>query len=206
MVKSELIDLMESGHALKDAVLEGDVVRVKELLELNTYDPNEQAKSGKTALHLASIRGYSEIMELLLNHGADPNIKDRNGNTPLHWCGHVESTDLLVGHGASLCVRNKMRKTPIQLAERRGVPQEVINHMNKLLKLQEADDMALVVDREKGRQTLFMDFCNGVGLKVFSLVVLVLLVCSLYIAYSVTGLAQQEKRILIDSSSKKIEL
>ncbi|CAI9731786.1 repeat domain-containing 46-like [Octopus vulgaris] len=207
MVTTDLLDIMERGHALKDAILDGDISKVKELLDLKTYDTNEQTNSGKTALHLAAIRGYSEIIELLLNHGANPNIKDRNGNTPLHWCGHIESTDLLVSHGASLSIRNKMHKTPIQLAERRGVPIEVLNHMIKLWKLQENDD-TVSVDSEKGYygQSLFMDFCNGVGVKVFSLVVLILLVCSLYIAYSVTGLAHHEKRILIDSTSSRVEL
>ena len=114
MVDSDLIDLMERGHALKEAVLDGDANRVKQLLSLNIYDVNEQSRSGKTVLHVAAIRGFAEIIEILLTiGGADPTITDRNGNTPLHWCGHVESIDLLVKCGASLQVRWEEKKKTV---------------------------------------------------------------------------------------------
>lgn len=210
MVGSDLIDLMERGHALKEAVLEGNSDRVKQLLALNIYDVNEQSRSsGKTVLHIAAIRGFSEIIDILLTiGGADPTITDRNGNTPLHWCGHVESIDLLVKYGASFQVRNKMRKTPVQMAERRGVSFEVLHHLRKLAELEDCDNVVVANTSERNYygQTIFMDFCNSVGLKVFTLVILVLLVCSLYVAYMITGFASTEKRILIDSTSSRIEL
>lgn len=104
--------------------------------------------------------------------------------------------------------RNKMRKTPVQMAERRGVSFEVLHHLRKLAELEDCDNVVVTNTSERNYygQTIFMDFCNSVGLKVFTLVILVLLVCSLYVAYMITGFASTEKRILIDSTSSRIEL
>lgn len=48
-------------------------------------DINTRSKTHfKTTLNLAIFRGYLEIVELLLNAGANVNIRDGHGNTPLH--------------------------------------------------------------------------------------------------------------------------
>lgn len=46
------------------------------------------ATVGKDFLHIAvkSKSTTKELVELLLNHGADPNSKDLTGKTPLHYC------------------------------------------------------------------------------------------------------------------------
>ena len=41
-------------------------------------------KFGQTALHLALARGMTNIAELLVSNGANPNIVDGDGNLPLH--------------------------------------------------------------------------------------------------------------------------
>ncbi|KAF3363139.1 hypothetical protein PHSC3_000325 [Chlamydiales bacterium STE3] len=46
-------------------------------------DLNYTNKEGKTALHIAAKDGTSGIVELLIEHGANPNIKDNDGLTPL---------------------------------------------------------------------------------------------------------------------------
>ena len=39
---------------------------------------------GKTPLHKAAEHGHKEILQLLLDQGGDPNLKDIDGNTPLN--------------------------------------------------------------------------------------------------------------------------
>ena len=48
-------------------------------------DPNFQNRLGTTALMMASAWGYTEIVRLLLENGADPNIGDEDGDTPLFY-------------------------------------------------------------------------------------------------------------------------
>ncbi|CAB0043600.1 unnamed protein product [Trichogramma brassicae] len=45
---------------------------------------NAQDKKGRTPLHLALSRGYNDLAALLLISGADPNLADLEGSTPLH--------------------------------------------------------------------------------------------------------------------------
>ena len=45
--------------------------------------PNLTYFNGKTALHLASEEGNTEIVKELLKYGANPNLKDHNGDTSL---------------------------------------------------------------------------------------------------------------------------
>jgi len=37
---------------------------------------------GETPLHAASRNGHTEVVRLLLEHGADPHARDRNDQTP----------------------------------------------------------------------------------------------------------------------------
>jgi uncharacterized protein len=54
-----------------------------------------------TGLHYAALNGHRAMVEYLLNHGADPNVKDdKVGSTAAGWAdygGHPEIRDLLTG-------------------------------------------------------------------------------------------------------------
>lgn len=54
------------------------IARGKDVLELNAQNHN-----GYTALHLAAQHGHSEIVQLLLEAGADPTTRNNEGRTPL---------------------------------------------------------------------------------------------------------------------------
>jgi ankyrin repeat protein len=52
---------------------------------------------------MEQVHCIGEIVELLLDGGADANVKDEKGETPLHKAasgGHLEVAKLLLDHGA----------------------------------------------------------------------------------------------------------
>jgi ankyrin repeat protein len=56
-------------------------------------------------LENAAARGYLKIAELLLEHGADVDLRGKDGSPPLRWAverGHADVVDLLLEHGAAL--------------------------------------------------------------------------------------------------------
>lgn len=66
---------------LATAIRDGDKNEVEKLLVVYRADPNmavgtEGVFSERTPLMMAAINGYSEIAQLLLEHGADPYIMD----------------------------------------------------------------------------------------------------------------------------------
>lgn len=65
--------------SLHEAVEQGNPARLKELVSQKDADLNARDEAGKTALHLATERGNSECVEILLNAGADPAAVDRDG-------------------------------------------------------------------------------------------------------------------------------
>ena len=96
------------GVAVIPASERGHTETVKYLLENTDINVNHVNNLGWTALLEAIILGdggrkHIEITELLLKHGADPNIADRNGVTPLMHARerkYKEIEDLLVKSGA----------------------------------------------------------------------------------------------------------
>ena len=60
------------------------------------------------------------MVEVLLRHGADPNLTDRLGNTALHLAActsHVPVVTLLLRTGTTLTTTDNNGRTPLQLAQ-----------------------------------------------------------------------------------------
>jgi ankyrin repeat protein len=66
--------LMRAGFEKRASV-------VKRLLEDDRVDVNRRGENGVTVLHLAVSEGQVEIVRLLVEHGADPQIKDNFDRT-----------------------------------------------------------------------------------------------------------------------------
>ncbi|ETM03608.1 hypothetical protein F442_00214 [Phytophthora nicotianae P10297] len=49
----------------------------------------------RTPLHWAAVSGALEVVDLLVEAGADPNFQDARGRTPLHWAARLNRTDVL---------------------------------------------------------------------------------------------------------------
>ena len=96
---------------LTRAVPQGNVELVNALLaagaDVNTVD----GRLGCSALHMASLLGYADISEVLIQAGASTGEKDERGNCPFDYAaryGHEDVARVLKDHG----VRGKMPAVP----------------------------------------------------------------------------------------------
>jgi hypothetical protein len=67
--------------------------------ELRGHDVDERDRDGRVALHFACAHGRLEVVQTLLQLGADTNIPDVNGQTPLHFAasaGHHDIVEVLI--------------------------------------------------------------------------------------------------------------
>ncbi len=68
-------------------------------------DVNAQDVSGETALAYASSRGFLPVVNILLENGADPNIGNKVGQTPLIKAAIKNRSDIaevLLANGAQM--------------------------------------------------------------------------------------------------------
>ncbi|XP_075526419.1 acyl-CoA-binding domain-containing protein 6-like isoform X2 [Dermacentor variabilis] len=128
-----------------DWTKEGCLERLTECLN-NSTSVHERDAQGMCMLHWACDRGHLEIVELLLDRGADPEAKfrlpitsflrratlrqpvthldsplpqDEEGQTPLHYassCGHLQVAELLLKRGAQRDTKDVDGQTPAQVA------------------------------------------------------------------------------------------
>ncbi|XP_037788051.1 protein phosphatase 1 regulatory subunit 12B-like isoform X2 [Penaeus monodon] len=77
-------------------------------------------KTGATALHVASAKGYIKVMSLLLEARSDINAQDLDGWTPLHAAAHWgqrEAVEILAENMADMDVRNFVGQSAFDVAD-----------------------------------------------------------------------------------------
>lgn len=110
----------QSAYSLPIAAARGDLERVEVLLQRNKTDPNFEESCGKRALSAAAERNHREIVELLLQHGADPNLPEGPycPNGYALWSaarfGHKDIVKLLLEHGADPNAQVDSSGSPIE--------------------------------------------------------------------------------------------
>ncbi|ASK30721.1 hypothetical protein CEY12_11600 [Chryseobacterium sp. T16E-39] len=108
----------ESGFTpLILACYRGNIDVAKFLID-NVKDVNYKSQEG-TALAGLSVKYNKELVTLLLNKNADPNIQDSTGSTPLFWAvkfGNKELIELLLKHKADKQIKDSMGMTPFEYA------------------------------------------------------------------------------------------
>jgi ankyrin repeat protein len=108
---------------LLEAVKQNNTQLVKDLLQFKAIDIDTQDSYGLTALLLASSRGLTEYVRLLLQAGANINLQDRFGWAPLIEASEWDRTEcirLLLQAGANPNIQTKYSWTPLMYASRNG--------------------------------------------------------------------------------------
>jgi ankyrin repeat protein len=99
----------------------------KELINflINSYNVNINAfeEHGKTALMVATMSGNSEIIRILLDHGASININDKTRRNALMLsvqAGNLELAELLIQKGADVNNKDYKGISPLMFAAKSG--------------------------------------------------------------------------------------
>lgn len=104
---------------LREAVIAGNVPKVRTLLAEGCYTDWTGEEDGKTALHVACQNGQANMWDVLIAEGASLDATDKDGQTPLYMAcqGHHEDLcDLLIAKGASVDVTDDEGRTQLYLA------------------------------------------------------------------------------------------
>lgn len=110
---------IEPRDALAAAISRNDFEQTKKLLaeQAGSIDA-PRLEEGSTLLSTAALYGRADIVEYLIERGADVNAANRDGNTPLHVAAFLCRTQivqLLLEKGGSVSKKNMREETPIDV-------------------------------------------------------------------------------------------
>ena len=92
--------------------------------DVNAKGAKGEFGAGDTALmHASQGKGHKEIVEMLINAGADVNVRDKFGGTALMIAsqnGHVETVEMLIEKGADVNARDFLGNTALVYATEEG--------------------------------------------------------------------------------------
>ncbi|XP_053906292.1 ankyrin repeat domain-containing protein 24 isoform X2 [Cuculus canorus] len=116
--KADSQDWTKNDEKLLQAVDYNDAGKVTSLLVRKGLVPTKLDSEGKSAFHLAAMRGNVDCLEAMLAHGVDAMTKDSSGYTALH---------LASKHGHPQCVSKLLQAScPVDVAD--GSGQTALHH------------------------------------------------------------------------------
>ena len=112
--------VVETGRSLVAACSEGDIGRVRRLLDEGRVSVHETTEEGESLLSLACSAGYYELAQVLLAMRANVEDRGMKGDcTPLMEAasaGHTDIVRLLIAHGADVNAQSSSGNTPLMYA------------------------------------------------------------------------------------------
>lgn len=109
-----------SDFFLNTAVKTNDIKLAEKLIRWGAnpnliIDKNQET----SALMFASIYGYTEMVKLLIENGADVNLRDKNGATALTssaWAGNADIVEILIKNKADINAKHNIGRTALWFA------------------------------------------------------------------------------------------
>ncbi|KAG5449039.1 Poly [ADP-ribose] polymerase tankyrase-1 [Clonorchis sinensis] len=120
---SDVYDLLRGDIAVLEAAKRGNLAKLQKLITPANINCRDTQGRNSAPLHLAAGYNNVEVVEFLLESGADVNSKDKGGLIPLHNAssyGHVDVAALLIRHGTSVNAVDKWGYTPLHEAAQKG--------------------------------------------------------------------------------------
>ncbi len=113
--------LYSEGYEFLKAVEEKDGTKVTEMLDVpgSTVVNARDLSDGRSAMHIVVERRDGVWIDFLYQQGANVNIADKDGMTPLMLAtqlNYVEGVEKLIAHGARVDVTNNSGETPLMYA------------------------------------------------------------------------------------------
>jgi ankyrin repeat protein len=108
--------LAQASDPLLTSIRNNDIALVASLLDKGASASVVDEDSANTLMY-AALYSTPDCMRLLLKKGADPNARNKIGETAIMWCSHdLEKTKLLLDNKASLNIQTKRGNTPLLIA------------------------------------------------------------------------------------------
>ncbi|NXL63342.1 RAI14 protein, partial [Chordeiles acutipennis] len=85
----------KNDDRLLQAVENGDPEKVSSLLGKKGASATKQDSEGKTAFHLAAMKGHAECLRIMVTHGADVTAQDGAGHSALHLAAKNSHPDCI---------------------------------------------------------------------------------------------------------------
>ncbi len=112
-----------SAQDISEAASTGDLVQLKALVEEDPLSVNFKDEQGRTPLHWASDGVRNDVLEYLVENGADVNATDSDMVTPLHnlsYRGDVRAMEMLMENGADAEAQDSNGMVPLMYAAYAG--------------------------------------------------------------------------------------
>lgn len=164
-----LLNLIKNGE--EEKFLE----KIKKIGPNNLINLDFQEKeSGNSILHYACERQNIQIIKNILKFNCDPNLKNKNSETPLHLVskkGNLEISKLLIEKGALLNIYDINKKTPIHYAFENN-NKDLVNYFYEIFIETNTDEKSCYdLTKNKEISTLFENYLktkekNNIG-KIF---------------------------------------
>ena len=139
-------------YQIFDAVVGCNTSAVESQIKTDSKVLEETTEEGWTPLHVSVIYQNEKIIDLLLEKGSDPSVKDSDGKNPLHWAAHRNVSFVIFNKLVSVIDRDllnasdKYGRTPLHYLclkdssckeayfERKNICQDLVLKLNLLLR------------------------------------------------------------------------